>query len=165
MAYSPRSLEISITVDGETQMRRRIQGVMKNASDMSPAMARIADRLQEHFEEGFASEGAATQAGQWADLSPAYRKWKQRRYPGQPILTRTGALRRAVTGKGPGQVRVVRPDSVTVGADVRVGRWELGWLHQKGTSRMPARRIISISLKARRAVMRELRTHLYDPRR
>lgn len=33
-------------------------------------------------------------------LSPAYRAWKDKHYPGRPILTLTGDLRRSMTGAG-----------------------------------------------------------------
>lgn len=160
----PYAVELSIVVDGEVQMKRQLRGITMAIDDMSPAMARIGDVLQQSFERAFETEGASNESGKWAPLSKRYKAWKDKRYPGKPILTRTERLRKAAAGKGPGLMRRIRAKSVTVGTDVRVGKWELGQLHQKGTTQgMPARRIISLSRKTRSAIMRELRIHIYKP--
>jgi phage gpG-like protein len=48
----------------------------------------------------FDAEGRGPNRGSWAALSPAYEAWKSKRYPGAPILVRSGALREALTESG-----------------------------------------------------------------
>lgn len=46
----------------------------------------------------FQGEGASGKHGKWASLSPQYRKWKARKYPGQPIMVLAGNLRASLIG-------------------------------------------------------------------
>lgn len=71
----------------------------------------------------------------WAPLSAGYRKWKEKKYPGQPILVRTGRLRRSLTAVGnEDTIRDQQPMALTIGSSTPYGIF-----HQRGTRRMPAR--------------------------
>lgn len=54
----------------------------------------MAREYAEYEERVFASEGREG-LGPWRKLSPQYAAWKEKNFPGQPILTRTGRLRAA----------------------------------------------------------------------
>jgi phage gpG-like protein len=74
----------------------------------------------------------------WARLSPAYKKWKDRKYPNQPILRATGKMQDTAKIKPQGQ-----------GFEVKTT--DYGAYHQFGTTKMPARPWMGIpddSLKA-----------------
>lgn len=82
----------------------------------------------------FALEGLAT-GSSWARLSPAYAAWKAQHFPGAPILTRTGALRAALSAPdAEGSVWQPTATALTVGTTVPYGLY-----HQRGTRRMPQR--------------------------
>lgn len=53
--------------------------------------------VEEFTKRQFKAEGLGPVAGKWRELSPKYKAWKEARYPGKPILERTGALKAALT--------------------------------------------------------------------
>ncbi|MFZ5987188.1 MAG: hypothetical protein ACOYWZ_08725 [Bacillota bacterium] len=65
------------------------------------------------FKKRFATENK----GQWAALSHAYKKWKERHYPGMPILQLTQALIRAVMGEGAGHIDNKTPEYLEFGVE------------------------------------------------
>lgn len=84
----------------------------------------------------FDAEGTGPAAGAWAQLQPAYAAWKEGRYPGQPILVATGALREALTNDANAHALRDYTD-----ANFNFGTQGLDYasFHQTGTSRMPPR--------------------------
>lgn len=83
----------------------------------------------------FDAEGAGPIAGSWAPLSVSYSAWKKAHYPGKPTLVRTGALKAALTGPGPGARRDVSGDTLSFGTT----GIPYASFHQTGTGKMPAR--------------------------
>lgn len=67
-----------------------------------------------------------TSGAPWQKLSPKYAKWKQEKYPGQPILRRTGEMLDSATIR-------------TRGNKFLVDSTKYGKYQQFGTSKMPAR--------------------------
>lgn len=68
------------------------------------AVARRMDSAFKKHERGlFASEGAMA-GSRWAPLSPAYARWKAKRFPGRKIMQRKGKLRRSLITKGSGHI-------------------------------------------------------------
>ncbi|MFN3652226.1 MAG: hypothetical protein ACK47B_21825 [Armatimonadota bacterium] len=156
MSYGTGSLVFTFNVAGEVQFRRELPGLVARLQDWTPAFERIAEHFREHMAEVFASEGSANAAGKWRDLSPRYAAWKAKHYPGKTILVREGVLQRALTRRNAkGSLRRIGKNTLTVGARVRTpnGRWDLGLIHQEGSSdgRVPQRKIIAIppSVQAR----------------
>lgn len=124
----------------ETQFARTFSRWADQIDDLQPAFEQITQSFYEGEERQFASQGAAGSGG-WKPLSSAYKKWKDRRYPGRPLLVMTGALRDALTSKsGPGAVYVIERKRLTMGTDLEVAQY-----HQKGSSRMPARKPIQLT--------------------
>lgn len=151
----------TVSVLGETQLDRAIQGRIRATSDLSPAFERIADDFEETQDQQFDREGAGEGNPRWAVLSSKYAEWKARHYPGARILTATGKLRDALTG-GSGSVRKVDPLRLEVGGSITVGkgrRWDLGALHQTGTRHMPARKVVNLSRRQRHRWMRIFTDH------
>ena len=71
-------------------------------------------------------ESDPTTGRPWAALSVNYRKYKAKRYPGQPILRATGKMQDTAKIKPRGE-----------GFEVKTTKY--GRYHQSGTTRMPAR--------------------------
>ena len=67
-----------------------------------------------------------TYGAPWAALSPAYAKWKQARYPGQPILRASGLMQDLAFISTRGDRFIVKST-------------KYGGAHQFGTRKMPAR--------------------------
>ena len=82
----------------------------------------------------FDAEGTGPVAGSWAPLSSMYAEWKAQKFPGQPILVATGALRDALTkSSSPLAARDWSSSTFQFGtADV-----EYASHHQLGTEKMP----------------------------
>lgn len=77
----------------------------------------------------------------WAPRKPPTGDW--------PILDKTGALKAAATGTGPGHVQEVGDREAMIGVDgsvvVHGGGVHAAPLHQSGTARMPARPFVGAS--------------------
>lgn len=143
---------LSFTFEGVPTIQRRLEGIDARAVDASPAFNAMGDSLRLAEVKQFNSEGAYGAGGQagyasgskWAPLSPAYEAWKSQHYPGKGILVRTGALRNSLT-KRPFGIDEVHPTHVQFGSGLPYGIF-----HQKGTSKMPARPVISLPETLRR---------------
>jgi len=152
------AVDIKVNVLGEMQLARRLQGRMRASSDLSPAFERIADVFFGTQKRIFDAEGGFEGNPKWAPLTPAYAERKARTHPGAKILTRSGKLRAVLTG-GSGSIREIDPLRMAVGGSVIVGKWDLGSLHQTGTRKMKARKVINLTRPFRRRVMREFGEH------
>lgn len=83
---------ISFSVEGEVQISRKLLGLASTIQDFTPALEKSSEDLLEIISyDVFESEGAAIDEP-WAQLSPGYAKWKERKYPGNGILVRTGLM-------------------------------------------------------------------------
>lgn len=58
---------------------------------------RVIAILEQEVRGQFRARGRGPHVGKWAPLSPAYAKWKRKRYPGKGILERTGSLKEGLT--------------------------------------------------------------------
>jgi len=84
-------------------------------SDWRPVWTDVVALFRRHEARHLDSGGESTGAG-FVALSPAYKAWKDRNYPGKPILTLRGALRLAlVEGKGPSALERSSKDGLEVG--------------------------------------------------
>lgn len=154
-------IEVGLRVTGLRQTLVRVRRLEMAASDLRPALERIADRFREHLDVVFATEGAATKGGRWAPLSERYAEWKRGRGYSPRILQRTQALRQSLTRAGaPGHVVKMNRRTLTVGSEIRVrsGR-RLLQIHQEGRG-VPVRRIIDPPDAVIAQWRQELREHL-----
>ena len=84
---------LSVTIEGEQQLSRKLRIVQELVKDWTPAFQETAETLKDVFSgEVFDSEGGAIEES-WPRLSPAYAYRKARLYPGTGILVATGAMR------------------------------------------------------------------------
>lgn len=90
-----------ITFVGEVQgvevLNRGFNRVEGGISDFRPLWPAVAGEFYAIEREQFDSEGAAGASGKWAALSPAYKKWKEANYPGQPIMRLENPLFESLT--------------------------------------------------------------------
>jgi phage gpG-like protein len=109
----------------------------QNIDNARPAFEAIADHQQTIWKKQFAQEGGYTNRSRWSPLSPRYAAWKQRHYPGKPILQLTGALFNSLTRR-PFGVEEITAHTMVIGTDVPYAKY-----HQVGgPPYLPARPII-----------------------
>lgn len=128
---------------GDVQLERTIDRTLDALDDASPAWEVIADSFARAERKQFRTEGGYASGG-WPALSPKYAAWKARHYPGQPILVRTGDLRRSLTER-PFGIEVIEPGRMRIGSDV-----DYGGYHQHGGGSLPRRRPVELPETLRR---------------
>lgn len=111
----------------------------QNIDDVGPAFEAMAEHQKTIWRKQFGSEGSYLGPRQWTPLKPAYAAWKQRHYPGKPILQLTGRLFNSLTQR-PFAVERITKDSMTIGTDVPYAKYhQLG-----GPPFLPKRPIIGV---------------------
>src|SRR6185436_13207261 len=136
---------LSFEVTGVEEVKAGLAALAEKVGDLRPFWREIfAPKYYAIVQDLFATGGRARggggkfKGGAWARLSPTYRVWKQKFYPGQPILVRDGTLRNSLHwyGDSPGYGGVfdAQPSFVVVGTSVPYAGY-----HQYGTKKMPAR--------------------------
>lgn len=97
---------------------------------------RLIPVLEKAVRRQFQAEGGGPFAGPWAPLTEKYRAWKERHYPGRPILVRTGDMREALTSSASPFASRDYSDS-----ELAYGTKGLNYasFHQTGTGRLPGR--------------------------
>ena len=126
-------------VAGAPIVSRMISRFADVTDDLSPAWKRIADDFLKVEARLFGSEGASG-GEKWAPLSPAYAEWKEKHYPGKPILEREGDLMRSLVERNSDHIERISPDQLVLGT-----RDPKAMFHQRGTRIMPARPPIMLS--------------------
>lgn len=93
------SLELTLEVKGDKEIKQMLTGLGLDVKDLKGAMTDVGDHAKKYFGgQVFASRGGVL--GQnWPRLSPAYAAQKAKRYPGRPVLVRTGVMQRSFTSK------------------------------------------------------------------
>ena len=101
-------------------------------SDLTPFWQNTAVPVTKRlFASIFQGEGQTPLTSRWAPLSPQYKAWKERNYPGKTILRRTDRLFHSVVNN---PNLNITPERLTFGTNVPYASF-----HETGTSKMPAR--------------------------
>jgi hypothetical protein len=129
----------SITMDPSgAQLAAGMESWARLVDDFGPAWSSATKLIHRHNARTFQTRGAGTgDRKRWGVLTPRYKAWKARRFPGRGLLVRTNALRSALTGRGSGSRVEQTKSSLEVGARGEVS--EIGGYHQTGTKHMIAR--------------------------
>lgn len=138
---------------GDVQLDRELVRFSDRVGDARPAWEAMARSFREVQARQFNSEGSFGSGG-WAPLSPAYAAWKAKRYPGKPILVRTGALKESLTRR-PFGVEELEEQFMVIGSDVEYGAY-----HQSGGGNLPRRRPVELRESTRRHWVTILQRHL-----
>ncbi len=152
----PVKIELSITADDEIKFKRALIAYNNNLHDLSRyfehyALPAIRTSIGEQFDRSGAHEGLPA----WAPLSARYARYKARRYPGAPILVRSGRLRDALAEITNDTIATIEPTRLVYGTSVPYAIY-----HQRGTRKMPARPILRLSNPLKSRLMRLLRDYL-----
>jgi phage gpG-like protein len=150
----PFKLEFKLEPPGEQPLRRAFV-LYKRIEDLTPAWQRMIPALQDYIARRIASGGTLHNLPPFAPLSPRYARYKAKRYPGAPILVRTGRLFRSLTANTDDTIADIQPDHLTFGTRVPYALY-----HQLGTRKMPARPPIKLSKPIQTQLLTILRNYL-----
>src|SRR4030065_2807147 len=132
---------LTFDVDGERQLDRSLDILARNLTDFTEIFKEIAEDFRATQKKVFANSGAFDGLRRWAPLSRPYASWKMAHYGNKPILTLTGRLRKSLTQKGaPSHIERITARTLEIGTDHGIGM-----LHQRGTRKMPKRKVIELS--------------------
>ncbi|WP_029136171.1 phage virion morphogenesis protein [Nakamurella lactea] len=148
-------MRLLIDIDGDQQLHRQLLRWTDRLTDASPAFDRMASTVATIEQQQFSSQGGYGSGG-WSPLSPRYRAWKMRHYPGKPILERTGALKRSLTDR-PFGIEQINETEMTIGTEVPYARY-----HQRGTDRMPRRRPLELPASGRTQLVKILQRFIQE---
>lgn len=131
-----------------------LEAMAERVSDLRPAWRAIVLYLKAATIQQFASQGARL-GSPWQPLSPAYATAKAIRYPGKPILRATDAMFNSLASVTADSIVELEPQAMSYGTRDRKAQW-----HQKGTRRMPARKILGLMAQDKQMVKSLVKDHL-----
>jgi phage gpG-like protein len=151
-------IRFDIEMYGDRVISRELTRFSDRGLDARPAFEAIADQLMRSEKRRFSTRGNGT----WEELAASTRARKAKspdptvRANAGRVLAATGALRRSFTTKGaPGQVLIIEPRFMVFGSSLKRAEW-----HQRGTSRMPARKPLGFTETAKRGALRTLQRYV-----
>ena len=104
-------------------------------SEIKNAALAVRTLFRKDARELFGSQGSSGKHGRWAALSPNYKRWKDRHYPGQGIMVLSGKLQDSLTRDTDGSIfRVVKSGNryiVSIGTDVNADGFDYPSYHQE----------------------------------
>jgi hypothetical protein len=95
---------MAIMIDNEAMIRnqkqidnaiRKYKELIKKIEDMSPIFQNFKTEYSEIVNQNFGAKGKIMERERWIPYTPAYLKFKQKKYPGKPMLEITGDLMKA----------------------------------------------------------------------
>ncbi len=75
--------------------KQKFVRLIEKVDDISPVFKEFLNEYKEIIAQNFESRGKIMERERWAQYSPGYLKWKQKNYPGKPMLEITGDLKNA----------------------------------------------------------------------
>lgn len=155
---------MDVRFEGGREHSARIRALAAHLQDLRPFWPLVRRAWIGWVSRTFESEGAFLLGHRWEDLAPSYRDWKARYFPGKPILSMMGPLRRAATT--PRQIVSARslelvvepydhpPIPLGAGRSMPGRTLDPAWF-QDGTTRMPARPLAATGPEMLTAGMRD----------
>lgn len=143
-------------IDGVEEFNRGFNRIEQELDDLRTLWPGVAREFYQAEADQFRSEGAIGASGRWAPLSKAYAKYKPVRFPGQTILKATTSLFDTLTSPdAPGSIFRPMKSELSIGSSVPYGIY-----HQRGTSRMPSRKPISLNENQKREIQKAIQLGL-----
>ncbi|HWQ34328.1 MAG TPA: phage virion morphogenesis protein [Blastocatellia bacterium] len=134
-------LNAAYDIQGEEKFERAIRLLYDSFRDFRRLWPQVANEFYRIEREQFNSQGAGGASGAWRELSPGYEKYKAVKHPGKPILQASGHLKESLTDPtNKDHVFRMTEDSLILGTTDPVGQY-----HQKGTDRLPQRKIFDLT--------------------
>lgn len=132
-------LNFQIEIENQVVFDRALSRFGENLKDFRQVWPGVTVELRRIVKEQFDGQGVG-QSGKWKALSPAYKKWKDKKYPGQPILVRTGDTRAALTSNTSHTINIPTAQTLTFGVALKYPIY-----HQRGGKKLPQRKIFDFT--------------------
>lgn len=122
MASRGPAFAFTIEMPGQPAVVRSLQRFAEEISDWTNFWSKyFRDAWYRSVENAYKTQGGST-GPRWAELSAAYKLWKDKHFPGRPVGIRTGALHDSLTShNAPGSVYDAGPTSLVIGTTVTYG--------------------------------------------
>lgn len=145
-------------VQGAEVLNRAFNRVEEYISDFRSVWPDVAGEIYAINKEQFESEGAAGASGQWTRLTPAYERFKQEEFPGQPILQAEGHMAASLLDPEASDA-IYRPlrDVLIIGSQDPKAR-----AHHLGLGNLPARPIFSLAESHKRRIQKTIQRGLVE---
>ena len=147
-------LNIHMEVLGVEQFNRSFSRFGENLKDLRQLWPAVIVELRAIVKEQFAGRGIGP-SGQWQPLSEAYRKWKEKKFPGQPLLVRSGDTIKSLTTNTAHTINRPLPDSLTFGTKLNYPVF-----HQRGGKRLPRRPIFDLNETQKERLVKAIQRRL-----
>jgi hypothetical protein len=144
-----------VTILGDRVLSRALSRYADKINDFRPAWDSIHLDFVRIEEEQFNTQGGRS-GTVWAPLSPTYAAWKEKYFPGRPILQLTTAMW-SQFAVGTGMVVEKTPLSLRMAPTLPCPRF-----HQQGTRTMPARKVVQLTEADKMGWMKILHNYSYD---
>lgn len=151
-------LRLSVELRGYENVKLGLERVRAKIEDLSPAFREIQQSFYEMEQQQFISRGGTHS---WVALSPKYEAWKQRHYPGMPLMELTGSLKKSLVAPGGENIARILPHEARFGTSVRSKRgYPYPMAHQEGRGHNPQRRLIDPSREQLLSWARIIQRHI-----
>ncbi len=145
------AFDLTWSIEGETQLVRRLQKIGDNVKNAQPAFKEASDNLKQIFANDVFNTQGAVIGEHWNPLSPRYLAQKVKAgYPAEPLV-RTGAMKNAFQ-------TIVKADSATVWNAIAYFKY-----HQSNKPRhvLPRRVMMKLGNEQKEMVVKVFHTYLY----
>lgn len=148
-----KGAHFSIEIEGVEVFSRAFNRLESGIDDFRSIWPNVAKEFYAIEHEQFESEGSHGASGKWAPLSPAYKRWKETHFPGQPILKLTNSLYESLTSPDAGaSIFRIDRDEMTLGS-----KEPYAVVHQRG-GRPP----ISLNQDDKRRIQKAIQVGLVE---
>lgn len=128
----------TVQILGDDVLSEHLRIMQSRARSMRRPLTKFGSRLRRHNRAQFRTKGLAG-GTPWAPLSPAYAAYKLRAVGPKPLMRFSDDLWKSLT-RNPMAVQQIGKQTAEFGTDVDYAEF-----HQGGTSKMPARPIVTMT--------------------
>lgn len=127
---------MKMSIELTPESKKIVEGLSKAGKiDLRPVMNVIGTGYRKEVGAIFNRQQPRGEGQRWPQLSDKYKAWKEKRFPGMPILVRTGELKASMTESGAnGNISIIDKVSGIFGTTVKHGAY-----HDQGGPKMPRR--------------------------
>jgi phage gpG-like protein len=147
-------MRIQLQIENEQILDREISRFSNGAQDFRIIAPTLLVTIRDIVREQFAAQGRGL-TGRWRKLSERYRKAKEKKYPGQPILRASDKMFNSLMSRTQYSIVSLRKTELIYGTRVPYASY-----HQNGTPKMARRPIIDLREQDRDRIIKAVQARL-----